>query len=230
MLCYSFHCQYTIYRCKIQWANFWSCINSHSNHLADTSFIPNSSLKMWYAHSDDIPTVSNFSHFQLANLQDHFVHFCKIYGVVTQLQWLLHWLSSKLSRPHLNLFIHFATVEYEGAESPSVFLKIGMNLICSHTFLYKVLDHRSNVSFFSIFTNHYTGTTDRGRHHNSAPRALTCHVFTAKGWFIIMREQVVLEPTSGGDSENFSNYPRIQVISGDWRGHHSIIYSVNYSV
>ena len=62
---------------------------------------------------------------------------------------------------------------------------------CFHTFLYKVLYHRSNLFFFFFFhlQKSLHGTTiDRGPYLSSPPRALTRHVFTAKRWFIIARE------------------------------------------
>jgi hypothetical protein len=57
-------------------------------------------------------------------------------------------ITSKLSRPNINLLVHLATVESERAESPQCVLKVGMNFLYFHTFLYEVLNHCSNLSFF----------------------------------------------------------------------------------
>jgi hypothetical protein len=64
-----------------------------------------------------------------------------------------------------------------------------MNFLCFHIFLYEVLNHWSNIYFFSIFTNQYAGTKTKSHHYYCpAARALSHHLFTHKGCVIIARE------------------------------------------
>ena len=103
----------------------WSNVKSRGTYLTNHFFIPNSSFKMWYNYSDDIPTASAISRtFSRRYSMAILCTFAINSGIVARFGRPLGGSSSKLSWPNLNWLVHLATVEYERAESPSEFWKL----------------------------------------------------------------------------------------------------------
>ena len=147
---------------------------------------------------------SNLSHFQSTILYDHFMHFCdKFWGSSTFWPFTM-WSSSKLSQPNLYSLVHLATVEYELSRVPQCILKVGINFLYIHTFLYKIF------SFFHFHksvcgnNNRVVTTTVLQQEHWHA----TCSL--SKDTWLLCGNLAVLTQTSRGDSKNFSNHTRKQ--------------------
>ena len=178
---------------------FESRINSRGSHLADI-FIPNSSLKMWYARSDDISIVSAICYiYSRRSFKTILCTFTRISGVVTHFGRPLCGSSSKLSRPLLNSFVHLQ--QWIGRNRVSqCALKIGVNFICYYTFLYGVLYYRAT---FGLPTSQGSATITRH------PENWRATYLLLKDYSLLCENLVALELTSGGDSEKFSCYPYI---------------------
>ena len=162
-------------------------------------------LFRWHPYS-----FSSLSHFRSTNLHDHFINLCdKFWGISNFLPSTTR-ITSKISRPNLNSFVHLATVEYEGAESPSTF----WNSVWI-SFVFVPLSTNLLESQFFFF--HYQKSV-RGKNNRESSRLLSCSESTdaprvhSQRRVILLQKFVALSLTSRGDSEHFSNLSCIEVI------------------
>jgi hypothetical protein len=132
----------------------------------------------WHPYS-----FSYLLHFQSTIRHDYFMHFCdKFWDSGTFWPSTMR-ITAKLSRPYLNLLVHLTTVEYERAESPSVFWKLAWIYFAFIPFFMKYLI-TAQISVFFHFHKSVHGDNNK---ESSLP--LSCskgidapHVWSQRLW------------------------------------------------